>query len=146
MMQFVANAGHFGTANDLAVASRSGIEVENADRIVAAISGLRIEYGDIAQFFPRPLHRHLGRRIKRLIWLPKRQVVYSLGRAIRKTQRGAPPINPEFHSGSRFDLAPMRCHITNSVAAVWNALLRLSSNVQESVPVVRIQFAPPNSL
>src|ERR1700719_687998 len=76
MMQFVTNPGHFGTANDLAVGGRSGVEVEHAHRIVAAIFGLRIEHGDIAQFFLRPLHRHSGRRIKRLIRLPKWHVVY----------------------------------------------------------------------
>src|SRR5579859_1727048 len=78
MVELVAHAGHFKTADDLAVTGRAWIDVEHAHRIVPSVGGLWIERRDIGELLARRLHRHSRRGIKGLVGFPKRHAATSL--------------------------------------------------------------------
>jgi hypothetical protein len=70
MMQLIAGRGHVDATDHLAV--RLGRSVDIHDRQRVWFRARRIERRHESQGFSRGLHRHLGRRIKRLIGSPLR--------------------------------------------------------------------------
>ena len=77
VVQLIARVGHLELAHHLPVGLRFRVHVDRGERIRRALPG-RVQHRDVRQGFRRRLHRHLRRRVERLIGSPLRHGVLSL--------------------------------------------------------------------
>src|SRR4029453_5435379 len=76
VMQLVAKLRHLDLADALAVGGRLRINIDNQQRVVELAAG-RIKRCHKCMLLRRSLHRQSRRRVKRWVWLQKRNVFLS---------------------------------------------------------------------